>query len=140
MANYTVYSGSIPSFVIDAASSLLSDNAYGYCLFCSAPNQYILIRSDSWDDVSLSAEDGSIFVWNYDQNQQITNYSMTYYFSSYEEYNISVTNSAGYMVFSSSVLTPSLREGGDKYAFSILLLLGICCIYYLMHQIFHLAE
>lgn len=141
MANYSIYSGSIPNYVIDAASSLLSENAYDYCLFCSGNNQYILIRSSSWDEDTLTAEDGTIFVWNYDQNAHITTaYQYTYYFSAHDEYNISVSNNYGYMYFSSGAQTPGLREGGDKFAFALLLLAGICCIYYLMHEIYHLAE
>lgn len=140
MANYTVFSGSIPTYVIDAAESLLSDNYYDYCLFCSSSNQYILVRSDSWDEETFTAEDGTIFVWNYDQNNNLPSYQYTYYFSHHDEYNIAVSNSSGFMVFSSGSETPGLREGGDKYAFSILLLFGVCCIYYLLHQIFKLAE
>lgn len=126
MTNYVVYSGSIPTYVIDQAKGILAGGYSDYWLACTDENTYTLCACNAWSD---GAEECDIYTWVYYRpDQQSFNY--TYQFS-WRQDAVYVTNPYSFAFYSSADHTPGLRDGGDIYAFHeiCLLVFGFCfCI------------
>lgn len=134
MADYTVWSGSISGTPLQLARDLMAGCTDDYYFCRTGEYEYILVTCSDWDVSALIGDDCTVHII-----RQLTGYGYNnggYSLTTISADSVSISNQQNYIAYSSSEGFPHLIEGGELYAFSEILLLGICCCFFLADRIF----
>lgn len=123
MTDYTVYSGTYLSVPLQTARDILELSRDDYFFCRVSEDKYILIECDNWNAASLSSDDCTVSEIYYTPVTRDT--PSTYQVFCRDHQAVTVHNPDNFLVYGSQRGLPHLRDGGDQYAYALLLLCSV---------------
>ena len=130
--NYTVYEGSYGSAPLQIARDWLSGYTGEYLFFCASADEYYLVRGDlDFDTLSGSGCRVDLIFSAFNAN-----HGAYWQIETFDNQDVSISNPSDCLVYSSDARYPSLIDGGDIYAFTLVCVVIVSGLFRLFDRVF----